>query len=301
MQAPDVLVDQMIPTPGVSLVVGPSKSCKTILAVQAAICVATGEALFGYYKVNNPGPVLVIENDDPGGVQSIKQIVAKSRIPVPPTTPFFVTDGAGAVLDLDFLQWLKNEIEIRSLRMVVLDSYTSLRTSRNRSSDIVKCESFDFAGLDKLGKNNACALLVIHHHSKGSAGLDWSEKAAGSYAVTAATESQISVSRFSDLDGNAPERLIRIRGRHLEGVEMVLKFNKETLAMEHVLEGGAASVYPLIVQLKTAFGTDRFTPKQLTHEFGIARATASRTISKLLAIGLIRRVGHGEYALERSV
>ena len=301
VQAPDVLVDQTIPTPGASLVVGPSKSCKTILAVQAAICVATGEALFGYYKVNNPGPVLIIENDDPGGVQSIKQILAKRRIPVSPSTPLFVTDGAGAVLDLDFLDWLKNEIKIRSLRMVVLDSYTSLRPSRNRSSDIVKCESFDFAGLDKLGKNSACALLVIHHHSKGSAGLDWSEKAAGSYAVTAATESQISVGRFSDLEGNAPERLIRIRGRHLEGVEMVLKFNKETLAMEHVLEGGAASVYPLMVQLKTAFGTNRFAPRQLTHELGIARATAARTISRLLAVGVIHRLGYGEYALERSI
>ena len=82
---------------------------------------------------------------------------------------------------------------------------------------------------------------------------------------------------------------------------MVLKFNKETLAMEHVLEGGAASVYPLMVQLKTAFGTNRFAPRQLTHELGIARATAARTISRLLAVGVIHRLGYGEYALERSI
>jgi hypothetical protein len=76
-QAPEVLIEQMIPTLGASLIVGPSKSCKTILAVQAARRVATRQALFDYYKVINPGPVLVIENDDPGGVQSIKQILTK--------------------------------------------------------------------------------------------------------------------------------------------------------------------------------------------------------------------------------
>jgi hypothetical protein len=56
------------------------------------------------------------------------------------------------------------------------------------------------------------------------------------------------------LDGAAPERLARVRGRHSSDIEMLLRFRKEALDFEHVLEGGAAPFYPLILQIKTAFG-----------------------------------------------
>jgi hypothetical protein len=77
--------------------------------------------------------------------------------------------------------------------------------------------------------------------------LDWSEQAAGTFAMSASTESQMHVSRFRELAGNAPERLIRIRARHQEEIELVLRFRKDTLDHEHVLEGGAAPLYPLLL------------------------------------------------------
>ena len=99
-------------------------------------------------------------------------------------------------------------------------------------------------------------MLILHHASKGSAGLDWSQQAAGSFAMSAATESQIFISRYPEL-------------------------RKQSLDYEHVLDGGAASAYPLILQLQNAFGKEPFGAKELTHETGVSRATAHRQIECL--------------------
>lgn len=297
---PAVLIEKMIPAPGASLVSGPAKSCKTILAVQMGLSVATGQALFGNYKVCSPGPVLMIENDDPGGIQSIKQILSRTKIHVTSRTPFFFAVAENAVLGPSFTEMLEMEIRSRGPRLVILDSYTSLRPTRAGTSDIVKSEAGDLSTLDKLSKNNNCSVVLVHHNSKGAAGLDWSEQAAGSYAMTASTESQISVSRYRDLDTNSPERLVRVRGRHLEGTEMVLRFNIDTLGMDHVLEGGAASLYPQIRQLRSVFGTRTITPKAMNEELGLSRATTFRMIGRLLCLDVLRQVRYGEYALREQ-
>ena len=198
---------------------------------------------------------------------------------------------------IQFLEWLEGEIVSRSLKLVILDSYTALRGSRGSGIDIVKAEQTDLTKVDELAKRTGCAILIIHHSSKGSAGLDWSDRAAGTFAMSAATEAQIHVSRFADLDSNAPERLVRVRGRHLEGTEMVLRFRKDTLDHEYVLEGGAAPLYPLLVQIKAAFGTRAFGPKELFLTTGVSRATAGRQIDRLHRAGALTRRGFGDYAV----
>jgi hypothetical protein len=75
--------------------------------------------------------------------------------------------------------------------------------------DIVKAKQNDLTMMNELAKRMSCAMGIIHHSSKGSAALDWSDQAAGTFAMSAATEAQIHVSRFKELDINAPERLVR--------------------------------------------------------------------------------------------
>src|ERR1700722_19599761 len=57
---PAMLVDGLLPGSGASLMFGAPKSNKTLLAVQMAIAVASGNSLFDYYRVVTPGPVLMV-------------------------------------------------------------------------------------------------------------------------------------------------------------------------------------------------------------------------------------------------
>src|SRR5262245_8076957 len=93
---PAMLVDQIMPATGASLIVGAAKSGKTLVAVAQAISVASGAALFGHYRVLKPGPVLFVERDDPGGLARPPQ-----SIPMKPsssasvfTIPFASTSSA---------------------------------------------------------------------------------------------------------------------------------------------------------------------------------------------------------------
>jgi hypothetical protein len=199
------------------------------------------------------------------------------------------------------IAWLEGEIISRALRLVVLDSYTALRGPRPKGVDIVKAEHDDLTQLDALAKRTNSALAILHHNSKGSAALDWSQQAGGTFAMTMATEAQIVVARFPDLEIAAPERLVRIRGRHMDDLEMVLRFRKETLDYEHVMDGGGASAYPLIGQIRSAFGSQPFGPKELTHATGVSRATASRQIGLLSRAGVLTKRGYGDYVLDGVV
>jgi hypothetical protein len=292
-----MLVEKILPAAGASLMVGAAKSGKTLNASQIGIAVSSGQPLYGYYRVLQPGPVLMVEQDDPAGAASIKTILERSSVPVK-GIPFHLVAGIPYEFGLEFLDWIEGQIVKLGIRLAILDSYTALRGSRPKGIDIVKAEQSDLRAMDDLAKRTNCALLIIHHSSKGSAGLDWSEQAAGTFAMSAATESQTFMSRFKDLDGAATERLVRIRGRHSEDLEMVLRFRKETLDYEHVLEGAAATLYPLILQLQTTFGTQAFSPKQLTHATGLSIATAHRQLSRLDRAGAVRKRGYGEYSLE---
>jgi hypothetical protein len=291
-----MLIDGVIPAAGASLIVGAAKCGKTLNAVQIAIAVASGEALYGNYRVLESGPTLIVEQDDPAGAASMKTILQCSNIDTL-SLPFHFVGPVPYTFGEEFLAWLDGQIVERKLRLVVLDSYTALRDSRPRGGDIVKSEQSDLTQMDALAKRTNCALLIIHHSSKGSSGLDWSEKAAGTFAMSAATESQLFISRFSELDAAAPERLVRIRARHSEDLEMVLRFQKETLNFDFVLAGGAAPIYPTLLQLKSVFGQEAFSPRDLTMATGASRATATRTIERLYRANAIRKITFGQWAL----
>jgi AAA domain len=294
---PSLLIENLLPAAGATLIFGAPKSNKTLVAIQAGIAVASAHSFLDFYRVLEPGPVLLVEQDDPAGAASVKTILQRSPVPVA-EIPFFLAPRVPFSFGEQFIEWLEGEIVLRKLRLCILDSYTALRGPRGSGVDIVKAEQSDLTMLDELGKRTDCALLIIHHASKGSASLDWSDRAAGTFAMSAATEAQIHLSRFADLDTNAPERLVRIRGRHLEGIEMVLRFRKDTLDHEHVLEGGAAPYFPLLLQMRAAFGAQSFGAKELSHVTGVSRATAHRQIDRLFRSGALTKRGFGEYVAD---
>jgi hypothetical protein len=294
-----MLIEGLLPLGGVCLCVGKPKAGKSLLAVQASIAVASGHALFGNYRILDPGPVLVLEQDDPGGTASIKEILMKSPVPVA-DIPFYLVPNVPFCFGELLIDWLGEQISLRRLRLLVLDSYTALRAARKSGSDLVKVEQTDMLLLDKLANRTGCTILVLHHGSKGAAGMEWTEQAAGSFAMTAAVQSQIHVSRFGDLDGTAPERLVRVQGRHLRGVEFVMRFRETTLDYEHLLESSAAALYPLMSLIQSEFGSQPFTVKDLCASTGYSRATSYRLIAKLYHASMLTKRGVGEYSFLRN-
>jgi hypothetical protein len=131
--APEMLIEEFLPASGASLMFGAPKSGKTILAIQVALAVATGTSLFDSYAILKQGAALIVEQDDPAGAGSIKDILVRSRISLD-GVPFFAAPRVPFTFGPQLLDWLEGQIVSRGLRLVVLDSYTSLRSSRRSAS-----------------------------------------------------------------------------------------------------------------------------------------------------------------------
>lgn len=293
----EMLFDDGYPLPmrGAILKVGASKTGKTLLAVQECVAIASGRPLFGHYKVRHPGPVLIVEKDDPGGAASIAAIVRRSGGTA--DLPLYVVDKLTFGFGQQMIDWLREQITSLKLRLLILDSFTSLRGSRTPGTDVVKAEQLELTRLDELSKELGSGIEIIHHGSKTAAALDWTQNAAGSFAMTAATEAQFHVSRFPELDGAASERLVRIRGRHAADAQMVVRFRKETLDYELVLDGAAAPFYPLVEQIRREFEGKPFKAKEFIDATGVSRATGFRQLDRLRQAGAVSKEAMGYYIL----
>lgn len=291
---PKMLVEDLLPEAGACLLFGGAKAGKTLLAIQTAIAVTTGRPLFDYYAVRHAGPTLLLEQDDPGGAAVLQAVLKRSA--TCPDGLYFVPQ-VPFPLGQAFTSWLETEIVKRKLRLVVLDSYTSLRGPRGAGCDVVKAEQRDLSELDSLGKRLNCCILIIHHTSKGAAALDWHERAAGTFAFGAATQTQMCLARFADLESDSPFRLLRARGRQQGGREMVLRFRPETLAYDHVLAGPAAPLWPFLLEISAHFRRQEFGPKELSHATGVSRRTVTRYIAELFRAGALIKEAYGAYRL----
>jgi hypothetical protein len=301
---PEILIESLLPKRGATLLQGPQKVGKTIFAAQAAIALATNHPLLEYFAIKTSGPVIIVEQDDPAGDATFKDIYLRAK--VPRTAPIHFHRRAPVAFCEAFIEWLEREITKHQAVLVVLDSYTALRPSRKGGGDIVKDESTEITQLDTLGKRLNCLILLLHHESttgRAANGLDWDAKGAGTFAITAASESQISVGRYRDLPINFTERLIRVRGRHLSDYEFTARLNRESMLYDWVLDGGAAPLYPLIADVKREIHTDEFTHKDYEEAVGVSRATAFRQLSMLLQCGALwkDRGGRGTYRLSPEI
>jgi hypothetical protein len=303
LEAPErvMLIDTILPTPGAVLLVGAHKSGKTVLAAQMAIAIATGHPLMDNYAIiGGQRPVLIVEQDDPAGDISFRDYIKVSLVSLA-GMPLYLCTRIEQRLGFDFNSWLESEITGRRVACVVLDSYTALRPHRAPGGDIVKTESEELMAIDALAKRTKCTIIVITHVSKGSNAMDWSDQTAGSYSLGAAVEAQIHISRFKFLPGDAHERLMQGRGRHIQDFEAVLRFHVASLDYQHVLDGPAASTFVELQELHRTFADREFMQKDVCAETGLARSTAFRLLARLYAAGAVEKPSYGLYRIVQSV
>jgi len=289
---PEYLIENFLPKSGAVLVVAPHKTGKTVLAAQMTFALASSHALMENYKILDSGHVIVVEQDDPAGTASWQAYLVAAPYNVANNVTLF-PKHPNFVLGPDFTDWLEAQIIAKRARLVVLDTLTALRPHRGKGCDIVKVEHEELNALDELAKRTGCTILVLHHDSKGRVGMDWSAKAGGTYAITAAVEGQICISRFPD--DISPLRLIQSRVRHGSDLSLVVKFQLESLDYYFVMDGAAAPDYPFLVQLRSEFGTGTFTPKSVGMATGLSRPSIHRYIERLRQANAIIRTGTGEY------
>jgi hypothetical protein len=160
--------------------IAPSKIVgKSWLVLHIALCFAWGRALFGYktYEVTS-GRVLIIDNELTEGISNHRlRVVAKAM--ALPDYPAF-DDPNYDNIDFIHLRGFPTDITeiekqyVESIKpgtysLIILDAlYKALPPGTNENDNAQMAAVFDV--LNRLAQRQGCAIIVVHHSSKGNQG-----------------------------------------------------------------------------------------------------------------------------------
>jgi RecA-family ATPase len=285
-----MVVDKILPAGALTLNASKSKSGKTTLMIEICHAVATGRPVLGRFPVTQ-GPVLYWLADDanvPRFAEAWRIVGGDEQV------ENFHLCLMRQHLYPDGLINLRKAVEEFKPVLMVVDSYTTIRTPRGRNTDFVKAEYDDMRRLSELAAETGAAINLIHHQSKAKQ-ADPFDAAAGSYAMSAGSDGRMAVEK---LDGT--ERLVRVDGRDLDAFQFVYARGADR-RLFHVIEGPAANHWERIrIMAARQHGTS-FTTKDAGETFGLGDRQARRILAQWESIGALTETERGRFILENKI
>jgi len=168
-EGPEWLVEGLWAEEGVGIVGGAPKCCKTWLALDLAISVASGTPALGAYAVPRAGPVLLFAAEDrPPAVRRRLEGLAGVRGVALGGLPLHAITAPTLRLDTAVDRDRLSEAVVRYRpRLLVLDPFVRLQRIDENSAQEV---SSILAYLRGLQRERHVAVLVVHHARKAGSG-----------------------------------------------------------------------------------------------------------------------------------
>lgn len=188
------LVDQLWAERAVGIVGGEPKCCKSFLALDLAVAVASGKPCLRRYPVLQPGPVLLFAAEDALHVvrERIAGICAAAAADLS-SLPLHVITASSVRLDVvRDQQRLRDTVQELRPRLLVLDPFVRLhRIDENASSEVAPLLAY----LRQLERELKTAVLLVHHARKGASHLRAGQALRGSSELHAWGDSNLYLRR----------------------------------------------------------------------------------------------------------
>jgi hypothetical protein len=159
------LVESLWARAGVGILGGAPKCCKSWLALDVALSVASGTPCLDTFAIVEPGDVLLYMAEDAADiVRGRLDSIARHRGLDLRSVPLNVITAPSVRLDLDLdRRRLDRTLEVYKPRLLVLDPFVRLHRIRENDAGEV---SAVLAYLRELQRRHAMAVLVVHHARK---------------------------------------------------------------------------------------------------------------------------------------
>jgi hypothetical protein len=226
------LIEDLWAAEAVGIVGGEPKCCKSFLALDMAVSVASGAPCLRRFAAARRGPVLLVAAEDALHVvrRRLQGIACAAGVDFA-TLDIFVVTADSVRLDVqgDCARLLATVEALRPV-LVVLDPFVRLhRVDENAASEVAPLLAF----LRTLQRRFATAVVLVHHARKGAAGARAGQALRGSSELHAWGDSNLYVRRVRD------ELLLTIEQRAAAShgaLPLALHENGEALALR-VLDG----------------------------------------------------------------
>lgn len=298
-ERPEWMVDDIWMEKNVGWIAGMGKSYKSVLSTDLALSVASGVPFLGKYKVEKPGPVLLVQEEDPlwrlahrmqvmceqKGIRlssmasNDDSFVVESSIT---GAPLYASVGGGFLFkDEKTLESLERAIDRYRPQLVVIDPLFMVAAGID---EYKAGEMVEPLNLIKYWRNTyGCAFAIVHHYRKGAG--SGRERLYGSMALYSWSENSLFISRASsegtaimierDIKDAMVEDLISV-----EFLDIDERYDFRVIAPDkEVVRGPAES--RVIAVLKDV-GLDSSIDRQgLSDAAGVSTKTISKIVQKL--------------------
>lgn len=190
------LVDKLIPRKGITVLSGHPGCGKSWTMLSIAEAVASGNALFGQYKTEQGG-VLIIdgENGDAELQRRVKLLNSQKDLPV-----FFAIQQSFKADNDEKVKQILEIAEERDVKLIIIDPFAAIHSlTENNAEDMQKV-------MEQLQKFTQAeiSVLCLHHHRKniGYKKQDASQSLRGSSAFSARVDSHLAVNLQGKIDND---------------------------------------------------------------------------------------------------
>jgi len=167
---PHWLIESLWSFGAVGVIGGAPKSCKTWLALEMAVAVASGQPCLGRFTVPRPGPVLLFAAEDaPQQVKRRIESLARARQADFHTLDVrLIVEGSLRLDCAQDLQRLRLTLATHRPKLLVLDPY--VRLQRADENDVRQVSAI-LSALRELSRTFQAAVALVHHARKNAAEL----------------------------------------------------------------------------------------------------------------------------------
>ena len=293
------LIEGLWGAEAVGIVGGEPKSCKSFLALDMAVAVASATLCLGRYPVADAGRVLLFAAEDASSTvrQRLDGICAAAGLDLAELDLHVIT-APSVRLDLE-TDRESLEDTVRALRpaLLVLDPFVRLhRVDENVSAEVAPLLDY----LRGLQRRYKIAVVLIHHARKGAAHLRAGQALRGSSELHAWGDSNLYLRRGRDSD--ALSLTIEHRAAaSSEGISLRLKAGGDEGALALRIDDperlpSPASPPPSTVErieVALAAAAGPLSQRALRAEVKMRAATVSEALATLVAQGRVQRSDAG--------
>lgn len=305
-------VDQWLSESSVVFLVSPPESYKTWLLLDLAVSVASGRPFLGEFKVYNPGPVIIIQQEDShAGLTERLSVIIQSRLglhpeingeeismPKFPDLPIYIHPSRNLRFDdEEVMSELESFIDEIRPRVVIIDPLYSAAKVDNYMADSTE-DMFELKRFRDLYGTS----FVIAHHSKKNVDPDSTsrEDSWGSQFLNAFLEAGWQIRRSPKLPEN--EVVVRRHSKTMGNMEMVsvafdistqypTRYEVEVKPYNRGLATAPARAE--IIELLEDDGP--LTASEIATRTGKHRSTVSRQLGKLEMASQVEKMPDGRY------
>jgi len=295
------LVEGLWADQAVGIVGGEPKCCKSFLALDLAVSVASGAPCLRRFRVAQTGAVLLFAAEDALHVvrSRLVGIAAAARVDFGALAVHVITVPLLRLDVPDHQRQLRETVERLRPRLLVLDPFVRLhRKDENVAAEVAPLLAY----LRELQRRYATAVLLVHHARKGAAHARAGQALRGSSELHAWGDSNLYLRRRKD----ALRLTVEHRAAAAPGdLELALRERESALALEvvdgvrddHDEHGAPGSPAERVVQA-LASAAAPVSRRELRDSCKLRTATLADALGTLTASGRIRKVDNG-YVLVR--